>query len=72
MANDHPKFEENVPQFSGNINGKFVEWTDVKLWEADHKEETKPRLGTEEDFLDSQSRSSRHCLVRETQRTLCR
>ena len=30
----------------GKINEKFVECvTDVKLWEAGHKEETTPRLG---------------------------
>ena len=46
MANEHPKFEDDVPQFSGKINEKFFEWvTDVKLWEAEHKEDTTPRLG---------------------------
>ena len=45
MANEHPKFEDDVPQFSGKIHEKFVEWvTDVRLWEAEHKDETKPRL----------------------------
>ena len=30
--NEHPKFEDDVPQFSGKINEKFAEWdTDVKL-----------------------------------------
>ena len=27
------------------INEKSVEWVDVNLWEAEHKDETKPRLG---------------------------
>ena len=46
MANEHSKFEDTVPQFSGEISEKFVELvTYVKLWEAEHKEETKPRLG---------------------------
>ena len=46
MANDHPKFEDDVPQFSGKINETFVEWVaDVKLWEAEHKDEAKPCLG---------------------------
>ena len=45
MANEHLKFEDDVPQFSGKINERFVEWvTDVRLWEAEHKDETKPRL----------------------------
>ena len=36
--------EDDVPQFSGKTNEEVVEWvTDVKLWEAEHKE-TKPRL----------------------------
>ena len=47
MANEHLKFEDDVPQFSGQINEKFVEWVaDVRLWEAEHKDETKPRLAT--------------------------
>ena len=25
MANEHPKFEDDVPQFSGKLNEKFVE-----------------------------------------------
>ena len=46
MANEHPKLEDNVPQFSGEISEKLVELvTYVKLWEAEHKEETKHRLG---------------------------
>ena len=46
MANEHPKFEDDVPQFSGKINDHFVEWvTDVRLWEAERKGETKPRPG---------------------------
>ena len=46
MANEHPKFEDYVPQFSGKFNEKFVECvTDVRLWEPEHKDETKPRLG---------------------------
>ena len=46
MANEHPKLEDNVPQFSGKISETFVELvTYVKLCEAEHKEETKPRLG---------------------------
>ena len=44
MANEQAKFEDDVPQFSGKTNEEVVEWvTDVKLWEAEHKE-TKPRL----------------------------
>ena len=45
MANQHPKCEDDVLRFSGNINDKFVEWvTDVKLWEAEHDggDETSP------------------------------
>ena len=46
IANEHPKFQDDVPHFSGKINEKFVEWvTDVRLWEAQHKDETKSRLG---------------------------
>ena len=46
MANGYLKFEDDVPRFSVKINEKLVEWvTDVKQWEAEHKEETKPRLG---------------------------
>ena len=41
MAHDHPKFEDDVPQFNGNTNEKFVEWVTVRLWEAEHKDETK-------------------------------
>ena len=26
MANEHPKFEDNVPQFSSKINEQFVHW----------------------------------------------
>ena len=36
MANGHPQFD-GVPQFEGVTN--------VKLWEAEHKDETKLRLG---------------------------
>ena len=46
MANEHPKFEDDVPLFCGKISETFVEWvTDVRLWEAEDKEETRPRLG---------------------------
>ena len=46
MANEHPKFEDDVPQFGDKINEKFVGWvTDVSLWEAEYKDETKPRFG---------------------------
>ena len=46
MANEHPNFGDDVPQFSGKINDQFVEWvTDVRLWEAEHKDHTEPRLG---------------------------
>ena len=46
MANEHPKSEEDVPQFSRKLSEKFADWvTDVRLWEAEHKDETKPRLG---------------------------
>ena len=46
MANEHPKFEDYVPQFSRKINDKFVEWlTDVRLWGAEHKDDTRPRFG---------------------------
>ena len=46
MAKQHPKFEDDVPQFSGKIGEKFFEWvTGVKLWEAEQKDETKPRHG---------------------------
>ena len=73
MVKVHPAFEDDVPQFSGKINEIFVEWvTDVRLWEAEHKDETKPRLGhasAGETPLNSRNRSSRHGLVRETKRT---
>ena len=26
MANEHPKFDDDVPQLSGKINEKFVDW----------------------------------------------
>ena len=39
-ANEHPKFEDDVAR-----SMKFVEWvTDVRLWESELKDETKPRL----------------------------
>ena len=45
-ANEHPKFEDDVRRFSGKINEHFVEWViDVRLSEAELKDETKPRLG---------------------------
>ena len=45
MANEHPKIEDDVSQFSGQISQRFVTWvTDVKLREAHHNDETKPRL----------------------------
>ena len=38
--------EEHVPQFHGRIDEKFAEWViDVKLWEAEFKEEDRDRLG---------------------------
>ena len=38
--------EEYVPQFYGCIDEKFAEWEiDVKLWEAEYKEEDRDRLG---------------------------
>ena len=65
MANDHPRFEDDVPQCSGKINEKFVERvTAVRQWEAEHKDETKPHASAGEDFLDSRSRSYPDCLVR--------
>ena len=46
IANEHPQYQDDVPHFSGKINEQFVEWvTDVRLWEAQHKNETKSRLG---------------------------
>ena len=43
--NRYYKLEDDVPQFSGKINEKFVEWvTDVRVCEAEHKDVTKPRL----------------------------
>ena len=70
MTREHPKFDDDVPQFSGNINEKLVDWvTDVRLWEAEHYE-TKPRFGPRlyrrRLLLQRQQRSSRHCLVGET------
>ena len=45
MANEHPKFDV-VPQFIGKMKEKLFEWiTDVRLWEAEHNNETNPRLG---------------------------
>ena len=29
MAKDHPEYEDDIPQFSGKINEKLVEWC---LW----------------------------------------
>ena len=38
--------EEHVPQFHGRIDEKFAEWEiDVKLWEAEYKEDDRDRLG---------------------------
>ena len=38
--------EEHVPQFHGRIDGKFAEWEiDVKLMEAEYKEDGRDRLG---------------------------
>ena len=38
--------EEHVPQFHGCIDEKFAEWEiDVKLWEAEYKEDDRDRLG---------------------------
>ena len=38
--------EEHVPQFYGRIDEKFAEWEiDVKLWEAEYKEDDRDRLG---------------------------
>ena len=38
--------EEHLPQFHGRIDEKFAEWEiDVKLWEAEYKEEDRDRLG---------------------------
>ena len=46
MANGHSKFEDDVPQFRGKLNKKFVEWvTDVRLKKTEQKDETKARLG---------------------------
>ena len=46
MANEHPQFDGVVPQFRGKINEKFIDWeTSVRLWAAEHKGETKLRLG---------------------------
>ena len=46
MEKDHPEYEDDIPQFSGKINEKFVEWVyHVRLWEAEHKDERKPHLG---------------------------
>ena len=45
-ANEHPQFEDDVPQLTGKINEKFVERiTDVRLWEAEHKDEATLGLG---------------------------
>ena len=39
--------EEHVPQFHGRIDEKFAEWeTDVKLWQAEYKEEDRDRFGS--------------------------
>ena len=38
--------KEHVPQFHGRIGEKFPEWViNVKLWEAEFKEEDRERLG---------------------------
>ena len=45
MAKEHPKFDDDVPQFSGKINETFMDWvTEVRLWEAKHRgrDETSP------------------------------
>ena len=37
--------EEHVPQFYGRIDEKLAEWEiDVKLWEAEYKEDDRDRL----------------------------
>ena len=39
--------EEHVPQFHGRIDEKFAEWEiDVKLWQAECKEDDRVRLGS--------------------------
>ena len=66
MANEHPKFEDDVPQFSGESNANFIDWV------ADHKDETRYRFGhasTREDPFDSRSSSSRGSLGREISQT---
>ena len=39
--------EEHVPQFHGRIDKTFAEWEiDVKLWEAEYKEDDPREIGT--------------------------
>ena len=46
MTIDHPKFEGDVPHSRSKIDDKFVDRvTNVRLWQADHKDETKHRHG---------------------------
>ena len=46
VAHEVPKLRNDVPQFSCKINEKIVEWvTDVRLREAEPKDETNPRFG---------------------------
>ena len=55
-SNEHPKFEDDIPQFSGKIDETVVEWVaGERLWEAQHKDVTKPVLdaSSREHFLDS-------------------
>ena len=38
--------EDHAPQFHGRIDEKFAEWEiDVKLWEAEYKEDHRVTLG---------------------------
>ena len=45
-AKEHPRFEDDVPQLNGKTRTKLAESVaDVRLWEADTKDEMKQRLG---------------------------
>ena len=72
MASDHPKFEDDVSQFSGKMNEKFVDWViDVKVLEAEHKDETQPRPESRlyrSGPLDYRSTISGSCLGRKTRK----